>query len=40
MNLDEEFEIIKEFAKDNANMFPDGVKVLSFRLKKTKYFFY
>ena len=37
MNLDEEFEIIKEFAKENANMFPDGGKVLSYRLKKAKY---
>jgi hypothetical protein len=38
MNLDEEFEIIKEFAKENANMFPDGGKVLSYRSKKIDYF--
>ena len=38
MSLDEEFEIIKEFAKENASMFPDGGKVLSYRSKKIDYF--
>jgi len=37
MNLDEEFEIIKEFSIQNKNLFPDGGKVLSYRLKKTEY---
>ena len=38
MTLDEEFEIIKEFAENNADMFPDKGKVLFFRSKKIKYF--
>ena len=38
MTPDEEFEIIKEFAEANKDMFPDGGKVLFFRSKKFKYF--
>ena len=38
MNIDQEFEIIKEFAEANKNMFPDNGKVLFFRSKKFEYF--
>ena len=38
MTQNEEFEIIKEFAKENKNMFPDGGNVFFFRSKKYKYF--
>ena len=38
MTLNEEFEIIKEFAKTNKDMFPDGGNILFFRSKKFKYF--
>ena len=38
MNTDEEFEIIKEFAEANENLFPDGGKVLLNRSKKIDYF--
>ena len=38
MNIDEEFEIIKEFAKANKDMFADGENVLLNRSKKNDYF--
>ena len=38
MNIEQEFEIIREFAEANKDMFPDGGKVLFFRSKKFKYF--
>ena len=38
MNTDQEFEIIKEFAEANENLFPDGGKVLLNRSKKIDYF--
>ena len=38
MKLDEEFKIIKEFAKENKNLFSDGKKILSHRSKKVDYF--
>ena len=38
MNIDEEFEIIKEFAKANKDMFADGGNVLLNRSKKNDYF--
>ena len=37
MKLDEEFEIIKQFAKENKNLFLDGKQVLSHRSKKIEY---
>jgi hypothetical protein len=38
MNLDNEFSIIKEFAKENKDLFSDGGKILSHRHKKIEYF--